>query len=385
MRSLVIGGLTLLVIGAPWAPQAGAQPAYDTLPRAKAMAVAPARPDAVQAVVEGQPHDLAASVAAREQCQAKARPGEACEVVRLNDERITSGREILARVPAGPHPLFLWHFQRGQTEVFLAGSIHVLKPSLYPLPAQFDAAFERADYLVLEVDISALPPNEMQQRTLQHALLADQQSLSDVLPAALHARLERHLAGYGMTTAMLSRAKPALVMNQIVVSRLLTLGYLPDSGVESHFLSRRSGQQVLELESLEAQLALLFDQPMATQVELLDETLEVADQIEPLLADMLVAWLAGDDQRFLEAFKAQSGDSPESRAFTRALLEDRNHTMAASIRGFLESGSASSYFVLVGAAHLVGEEGIVPLLARQGVTGRRVMSTDALTGARRTR
>jgi len=352
---------------------------YAALAEAKALAVSPRRPDEVRGLVHGQPHDLAAARAALAACQRQAAPDEPCEVVRLNGERITTGAEIRARVPAR-HPLFLWRFERQGTVVYLAGSIHILKPTLYPLPAQIETAFERADHLVLEVDVTALPPQALQQRTLAYGLLPPGQSLRAVLPDTLYAALGNRLADYGMTPDMLDRAKPAMVMNQIVVSRLMSLGYLPDSGLESHFLARRAGRTVLELESLDDQLDLLFNQPLDTQIELLAETLEVADDIEPLLTGMLLAWLSGDDAAFLESFRAQSGDSPRARAFTRALLEDRNHVMADGIARFLAAadGASRTYFVLVGAAHLVGEEGIVPLLADRGYRGRRIHAGETL-------
>lgn len=384
-KRAVNGALRGLALAAallgPGGPVLG-QIAYDDQAPAKALAVAPDRPQDVRAVSAGQPHDLAASVAARELCEAKAAAGESCEIVRLNDERITTGREIRERVPERRHPLFLWRFRNHDTVLYLAGSIHILKPSLYPLPPQLDAAFEQSDTLVLEVDVAAIDHREMQRRTLAYALLPAEQTLGSVLPEPLYQRLGEHLRDYGMSPEMLSRAKPSLVMNQIVVSRLLALGYLPDSGLESYFLNRRGDRQILELEDLDTQLDLLFNQPLETQVELLDETLAVAGDIEPMLAGMLVAWLSGDDARFLELFKAQSGDSALSRAFTRELLEERNHTMAARIRELLDTAPDAeprTYFVLVGAAHLVGEEGIVPLLARQGMTGQRVYSTDTLT------
>jgi len=372
-------GRVLVVLGAVFVCLA-ATPAraadYDALPGAKAMAVAPHRPDSIRGIAHSQPHDLLASSRALEACRAEAGPQQPCEIVRLNAERITTGAEIRDRVTDSPHPLFLWRFASRGTVVYLAGSIHILKPTLYPLPAPLEAAFRLADYLVLEVDVSAIPPQQMQQRTLEYALLPQGQTLSGVLPAGLHAELTSHLADYGMTPDMLERARPAMVMNQIVVSRLMALGYQPDSGLESHFLAQRTDQSVLELESLDDQLALLFGQPLATQVELLDETLEVADDIEPLLTDMLVAWMSGNDAAFLQAFKAQSGDSPRARAFTRALLEDRNHVMADGIARFLAQATDDprSYFVLVGAAHLVGEEGIVPLLRQRGYSGRRLQS-----------
>lgn len=371
---------TLLTAASVWA-----DPAFDTLPDAKALAVLPGQPE-VTGLAHSQPHDLAASLQARASCEAAASGVETpatgaqrCEIVRLNDVAVTSGRDIRAQVP-DTHPLFLWRYTHGRNTVFLAGSIHILKPSLYPLPAQFDLAFDSADHLVLEVHTAALSPADLQQRTLAHALLPDDQTLDQVVPQDLYRRLDERLAVYGTSTQMVNRAKPALVMNQLVLSRLMALGYEPDSGAESYFLARRRHQQIHELESVEAQLALLFDQPLATQVELLKDTLDLEPDIEPLLAGLMVAWLSGDDARLLALFEAQTGDSPEARAFNRALLDDRNHTMAAGIRRYLESATGGTYFVLVGAAHLVGDPGIVALLERQGVRGERIHSTDRIGG-----
>lgn len=372
---------TFSAAGTFGAAMALAQPAYRSLPPDKALAVSPSRPDTVVGVAYGEASELVASVQAQERCQAAADPGEVCELVRLNDQHVTTGAEILAQVPRGPHPLFLWRYQRGATVVYLAGSIHILKETLYPLPAPLVQAFDGSDYLVLEVDVSSQSQEEILRRTRAHAELPAGQTLADVLPAPLYERLGRHLANFGLDASMLRRAKPAMAMNHIVVSRLLTLGYLPDSGLESYFSARRTaGQRSLQIETLEAQLELLFDQPMATQVQLLAETLEMEREIEPMLADMLVAWLSGDDVEFLEQFKAQSGDSPESRAFLRQLLDERNVTMADAIAGYLNAPDETprSYFVLVGAAHLVGPRGIVELLADDGIEGQRVMSTDRL-------
>ncbi|MCZ6709887.1 MAG: TraB/GumN family protein, partial [Gammaproteobacteria bacterium] len=134
---------------------------------------------------------------------------------------------------------------------------------------------------------------------------------------------------------------------------------------------------ILELESIESQLGLLFNQPMDTQIQLLTDTLDQEYLIEPLLAQMLVAWLSGNDDQFVELFALQGGDSPLAKAFNRQLLEERNVSMANKVRSYL-SGQGT-YFVLAGAAHFIGAEGIVALLADQEILGHRVMSNERAT------
>jgi len=137
---------------------------------------------------------------------------------------------------------------------------------------------------------------------------------------------------------------------------------------------------VLELESLEEQLALLFDQPLATQLELLDDALALTDAIEPVVADLLTAWLGGDDAAFLEAFNAQGRTSPRLDDFKRAILDDRNGTMTTRIAALL--GTPGAYFVLVGAAHLIGDSGIVSRLAAQASRAGASIRTIACESAR---
>ena len=368
---LALGGIATVSV----ADQAS-NAAYDSLPPAKATAAVPGHEETLIATVHGQAHDLAAAMGALEACKSQSDKPQPCELVRLNGERITTGREIRAQVPRDPHPLYLWEYRQGASTVYLAGSIHVLKPSLYPLPSQVTTAFQQSDYLVLEVNTQQYSPDVLQQQTMKFALLPAGQTLQSVLPEPLARRLDDRLAAYGMSLQTLAAAKPAMVMNQLVIARLMAMGYLPDYGVERHFLSLRTNQQILELESLDAQLRLLFDQPAATQVQLLADTLDMELEIAPLLADMLVAWLSGDDARFLELFKAQSGTSALAEAFNRSLLDDRNLVMADKIRGYLNE--PGSYFVLVGAAHLIGDKGIVALLSGDGIDGRRITSSDRL-------
>lgn len=377
MLTLTLSGLAVAAVAdADADADAASSAAYDSLPPAKATAAVPGHEETLTATVHAQPHDLAAALGALEACQTLSDKPQPCEVVRLNGERITTGREIRDQVPDDSHPLYLWKYRQGASIIYLAGSIHVLKPSLYPLPAQITAAFQQSDYLVLEVNTEQFSPEILQQRTMEHALLPPGQTLQSALPEPLARRLDARLAAYGMSLQMLATAKPAMVMNQLVIARLMAMGYLPDYGVERHFLSLRTSQQILELESLDAQLRLLFDQPPATQVQLLADTLDMELEIEPLLADMLIAWLSGDDDRFLQLFKAQSGDSALAKAFNRSLLDDRNTVMAEKIRGYLNE--PGSYFVLVGAAHLLGDNGIVALLSRDGIKGRRITSSDTL-------
>ncbi len=167
-----------------------------------------------------------------------------------------------------------------------------------------------------------------------------------------------------------------MLATQLAVARLSALGYLPEFGLEQHFTSAAGTRPILELETLDQQLAVLTSPPMPVQDEMLAETIEQMDTIEPIIAAMIVAWLSGDDREFGRLFDLESGDSPEIQAFMRRLLEDRNVGMAEKIAGYLNAPGTT--FVLVGAAHLTGPEGIVALLEARGLQGHRINSNDSI-------
>jgi len=367
--------LALLLAGFLEAAASSELPAaYQTLADRKAQAAVPGHRD-IYGTAHSQPTDLAASRSALARCEAQ-RPADAppCEVIRLNDERVATGTEIRARITGGTHPLYLWRYRSATATVFLAGSIHVLKPSLYPLPPQFDAAFEQADYLVVEVDTARQSAADLQRLSKRYALLPDQQTLAEVLPASLYQRLDEHLSAYGMNVAAVTRSKPVVIMNALVLARLTALGYLTDYGLEEHFRERLGGRQILELETIESQLGLLFEQPMPVQIQLLSDTLDEESRIEPVLTELLIAWFSGNDEQFLELFKQQTGDSEQAEQFIRQLLDERNVGMADKIVDYLQG--QGTYFVLAGAAHFIGPQGIVAVLKQRGINGRRFMSSD---------
>ena len=283
---------------------------------------------------------------------------------------------IKRRLPVNAHPLFLWRYHTGDATVFLGGSVHILKPGLYPLPDQYQQAFDIAQRLVLEVNLAAYSPQQMQAKAMQYSLLPDAQRLADIMPTNMRARLAATTAQYGLSLEQMGRFKPSFISQQLALLALKSVGYDSRQGVETFFTRQAQNKEILELESIDFQLDLLMNQPIAAQLAMIEDTLSQMDQFEPFTADLITAWLSGDDASFKHAFDAQAGDSPESQAFMRALMDDRNVGMVEKITGYLNG--PGSYFVLVGAGHFIGDNSIIRLLERQGITGQRIYSDQPI-------
>jgi len=357
------------------APDTATLTQYEALPAHKAVAAASAD---IAGMVGGHPSEAAAAVAAFQNCESRraleGAPGT-CEVVRVDGTAVESGAEIKARVPAGRHPLFLWRYE-GTGTVYLAGSMHVMKPSLHPLPAQIEAAFRAADRIAVEVNTAAIAPQRMQALMQSVAMLPPDQTLASVLPDATETAVERYLAQQGIPLTAVARLKPALLATQLAVSKLTALGYFPQFGLDQYFISRAGSRRILELETVEEQLTLLTSPSLALQAEMVALTLEQMPDVDELVADLVVAWLSGDDVALRALFDEQSPQTEAYLEFNRQLLDERNVGMANKIEGYL--GEPGTVLVLVGAAHLAGPSSVIDVLRARGLQGRRIHSDESI-------
>ncbi len=304
----------------------------------------------------------------------ESEPPGVCELARMDDIVVTPARKLL---PQAPTPLFLWRFQHDDATVYLAGTIHVLKESLYPLPQPYLDAYAATQKLVFEVDLSRYPPAEMQQQTMTYATLPEQ-SLRQSLPSDTYSQLVSAGLIYGLPVGQMQAFKPMLAFQQLGLLGFIAMGYDPAFGIDHYFgqLGEREAENILQLETLDLQLKLLFNQPLDVQTAVLEQALADLDDIEQSTSALVSAYFNGDDARLLSLIEEQAGEHPLTRAFNAQLLDQRNRGMARTIRAYLESDQ--SYFVLVGAAHTVGPRGIVALLESAGFTGTRIASNQTI-------
>ena len=304
----------------------------------------------------------------------ESEPPGVCELARMDDIVVTPATKLL---PQAPTPLFLWRFQHDEATVYLAGTIHVLKESLYPLPQPYLDAYAATQKLVFEVDLSRYPPAEMQQQTMAYATLPEQ-SLRQSLPSDTYSQLVSAGLIYGLPVGQMQAFKPMLAFQQLGLLGFIAMGYDPAFGIDHYFgqLGEREAENILQLETLDLQLKLLFNQPLDVQTAVLEQALADLDDIEQSTSALVSAYFNGDDARLLSLIEEQAGEHPLTRAFNAQLLDQRNRGMARTIRAYLESDQ--SYFVLVGAAHTVGPRGIVALLESAGFTGTRIASNQTI-------
>jgi uncharacterized protein YbaP (TraB family) len=130
-----------------------------------------------------------------------------------------------------------------------------------------------------------------------------------------------------------------------------------------HFLDEsKPPQRIDELESMESQLNLFVSATDEEQQALLASTLKQGDKMKEMIKRIQAAYISGDPAA-LEKIMQEQADTG-SKTLTKKLLDDRNLTMAARLDEYLKGKEQT--FVVVGAAHIVGEKGVAKLLRDKG-------------------
>jgi uncharacterized protein YbaP (TraB family) len=260
---------------------------------------------------------------------------------------------------------FLWKADSKTATVYLLGSIHMGIPSMYPLPSVMEQAYDKSDYLVLEVNESAVDQSKVQQLMQQSGFYPDAQTLADHVDKRLYHQLTGFLGKQGIPAAPFVKMKPGMIAISLSVIYMQQLGYSPDLGVDRHFMLKANQQQktILELETMQEQLNLLLD--FSDDALLLKQTLSQLDNMKEITAGMVKAWETGDaGQLNTLVIEDPLKENPEYLPVVKKLIFDRNVRMAKKIQGYLASNK--TYFVIVGAGHLVGAKGIISLLRGRG-------------------
>lgn len=276
-----------------------------------------------------------------------------------------------ARVaPTPPVPL-LWQVSDADTTVYLLGSFHLLKPDDYPLPREVEAAFADAERLVFEIAPEELARPDVAQQTLAAARYADGRTLSAVLPGTLRDKFETLLAQRGSTLAQYDGFEPWFVNLTLVMGLSNTLGFSAEHGLDQHLMRKAAvaGKPAVGLETVAAQMRALDATPLDEQLAALEDFVDDPDRTRAALTRLHEAWRRGDAvalDRFTRV--EMQRETPETY---RIVNVERNRAWMPLLRAQL-ADPRDDVLVVVGAMHLLGEDGLVERLRAQGLRVERV-------------
>jgi uncharacterized protein YbaP (TraB family) len=270
-----------------------------------------------------------------------------------------------------PEPL-LWKASDGDNSVYLLGSFHLLKPEDYPLSPKAYAALDDAERVLFELSPEEMNDPSLGQKMAQVALRSDGRTLQAALPAETWSQLVAYASERGLPLQNFQAFDTWFMGLMIGITEMQRVGLDPNLGLDKHFAARAlaDGKPVGALETAAQQFAMFDGLSPAEQLQSLQDSLGDADKMEQEIARMHALWREGD----AEALHALSG--AEMKRDYPALYERmnvaRNRAWLPKIRALLDAGGDDDALVVVGAMHLLGEDGVVQMLRDAGYTVERL-------------
>jgi uncharacterized protein YbaP (TraB family) len=258
----------------------------------------------------------------------------------------------------------LWELHGKHNTVYLMGSIHVLRPSDYPLAPAMLKAYGDAKALFMEIDLNEIDSIKMQTELMASARLPEGKTLPAIMGDQRYKRAQALAQEVGVDIGIFDAFAPWFVAEAISQLQLQQLGFQPKSGVEMFFLdkARTDGKSVAGLETIHDQIALFDGLSMDSQADYLISSLEEAHDLPKDVGAMVHAWADGNTQWFADQLKSEIGRDP---VLYQSVLVARNRKWVPKIEALLNDDR--NYLVIVGTGHLVGQGSVIDLLKKDGI------------------
>ncbi len=270
---------------------------------------------------------------------------------------------------------FLWRVSSDTATVYLLGSLHAATIDMYPLPAPLYKAFDSSSYLVVEIDNRRTSPQQQLAMTQRYGIYHDGTTIDQHIAKKSWKKLQAYLQQRHMPEALIKTMKPWLINLTITINEFTRLGYDTALGIDQHFLNKAAGKPVLELETLEQQLKILSAASDKQQEIDLLATLDNLEDFADVMTTMRTLWQQGDAEQLYDAMQLEAEKYPNYKKQWKALLDERNTNMARKITSYLKGNA--TYFVIVGALHVGGQNGLLDLLGKKHYKIEQVLNQEA--------
>jgi len=259
---------------------------------------------------------------------------------------------------------FLWRVQSKANTVYVLGSLHLSKKEIYPLNQKIENAFDQSDILAVEANINDIKKIDIQ-KLMENAFYPAHDTLEKHISPENYEWVKKETTGMSIPIELINKQKPWFLAMTLVTLESLKLGFDPNLGIDKYFLSKAEGKKkILELESLDYQIHLLSNLSDKDQELFLVDTLRNLKIMEQEVNKLIQTWSLGDTKGMESILTRSASEDKSLSPIFEKLIYERNRKMVLKIEDFL--GTKETYFIIVGAGHLVGNQGIIEILRGKG-------------------
>ncbi len=241
---------------------------------------------------------------------------------------------------------------------YLYGSIHIQDKRVFAFDQTVWDAFLSTEAFAMEILIDEVTPQE-----IKDAMFMKNNTIEEFLTPEQYKTLDSIVkAKTGIGLLMYNKMKPFFLSSQIMQ---LNLKKEMDDALDLYFLrnARKEGKAVYGVEKFAHQVAAIDKISLKEQVDMLFKSLTdtTTNSDENKFEELLQAYLNFDLDKLFEL----SNDTSLPKNFNKAFLIDRNKVM---VKNFKKIAKKQTLFCVIGAAHLPGDNGVINLLRKKGLS-----------------
>ncbi len=265
-------------------------------------------------------------------------------------------------VGKGYNNSMIYKIQGEQNTVYILGSLHALAEEYYPLTRAFSYAYYNSQKLVFEIAPEILFSKSTQTTRERYSTFQNGMTLQKALSPRTYRLVKAQLKQRGIDIHDLQKFKPWKVY-LLLSSGLDSLkGFRPDLGIEMYFYQKAkdAGKPIGGLETPKDQWEAFDNLSLGEQEAMILEVLRDQSKQEKEFRQLVKSWHKGD----LQGMNKHVATYKTFPKYYHGLLVRRNRSWVPQIEAFLQDDK--NYFVIVGVAHLAGEDGLIALLTEKG-------------------
>ncbi|MFC3076533.1 TraB/GumN family protein [Phenylobacterium terrae] len=263
----------------------------------------------------------------------------------------------------------MWVVRDADSEIFLFGTMHALKPGADWRTPAYEAAYQKAEAVWFEAVVDPIEPGVISGLVERYGVDRERPLSSRLSPRQLK-DLEAVLAEGELTVAKIDHLRPWAAALVLSMQPVRGGGASVEAGADMVVTrqARQAQKPIRAFETMEDQVRMFAGLPPEVELQYLVDVIAERRGKGVRKGSHADAWIRGDVGRLGKGVVgAMQSDMPQ---FYDALLKRRNHAWAEALSD--QMAGEGVQLVNVGALHLLGDDGLPALMKARGYQVERI-------------
>lgn len=245
---------------------------------------------------------------------------------------------------------------------YLFGTIHMICNEDYVQFHKMDSVYQLANQVAVEMDITN---PAVQMELAQGLMVTDGKKMSEYFTLEAYSQLEKYVAEKmpGISLNMFESFHPAILIS------LLTQTSTGCDSIRSYDMeiiqrAKSDQKELIDLESASVQVNALKSMPIDDVIKSINE-LASGKENSSAMSEMKKLVKAYSNENLKDLNKVMNSSKMMDNQSSGVLLDDRNTAWIPKIEQMMKTDVT---LITFGAAHLIGDNGVIALLKNKGYT-----------------